>query len=153
MARGGDPAPPPPMEMGMLPNSVLPGLGGLPGSTHGTATIADGRLVVGSLTAPPEGVESEGEYLYVSARTPYNRMVLPAMALEATLEREGETVFEGELTRTLDPELRYHYGAAVPAVEAGDTLTLSMTVPPQVARHEGYEVAFVEPGETTLTLD
>jgi hypothetical protein len=153
MDRAGEPAARPPMEMGMLPNSVLPGLGGLPGSTHGTATIADGRLVVGSLTAPPEGVESEGEYLYVSARTPYNRMVLPAMALEGTLEREGETVFEGELTRTLDPELRYHYGAAVPAVEAGDTLTLSMTVPPQVARHEGYEVAFVEPGETTLTLD
>ena len=140
--------------MGMsMPLSVLPEPADLPGTTHGTASIADGRFVVQSLPSPPSGVEGEGEYLYVSARTPYNRMVLPAMGLEGSLERDGETVFEGELVRTLHPEAKYHYGAAVDAVEPGDTLTLSMTVPPQVARHEGYETAFVETGETTFTIE
>jgi hypothetical protein len=140
-------------DMGMtMPLSILPTAEELPGTTHGTATIADGRFVVQSLESPPEGVDGGGAYLYVSARTPYNRMVLPAMGLAGRLERGGETVFEGELVRTLDPEAAYHYGAAVPSVESGDALTLSMTTPPQVARHEGYETAFMETGEAALTL-
>jgi hypothetical protein len=91
-------------------------------------------------------------YLAVSARTPYNRMVIPAMGLEGTLTRDGETVFDGTLQRTLDPDLRYHYGATVEGVESGDELELRVTTPPQVARHEGYETAFVEMPATTLTL-
>jgi hypothetical protein len=51
-------------------------------------------------------------------------------------------VFDGELTRTLDPDLSYHYGATLSAVEDGDEVTLTPTVPPQTARHEGYETAF-----------
>jgi hypothetical protein len=152
--RAGERAARPPMEMGMLPLSVLPPAEELPGTTHGTATSGDGVFVVQSLPTgeTPAGVENSGQYLYVSARTPYNRMVLPAMGLSGTLTRDGEAVFEGSLTRTLDPELNYHYGAVVPSVEPGDTLELTVTVPPQVARHEGYETAFLdtEPVEVEL---
>jgi hypothetical protein len=74
------------------------------------------------------------------------------MGLEGTLTRDGETVFDGELVRTLHPEAKYHYGAAVPSVESGDTLSLSVTVPPQIARHEGYETAFLEMADTEVTL-
>jgi hypothetical protein len=153
MDRAGEPSARPPMEMGMMPLSVLPEPADLPGTTRGETSSGDATLVVQSLETVPSGVDAEGEqYLYVSARTPYNRMVVPAMGLEGTLTRDGETVFEGELTRTLHPEAKYHYGAAVPSVESGDTLGLSVTVPPQVARHEGYETAFVEMPDTEVTL-
>ena len=154
MDRAGEPSARPPMEMGMMPLSVLPEAVDLPGTTRGETSTGDAKLVVQSLDAVPSGVEADGasQYLYVSARTPYNRMVVPAMGLQGTLERDGETVFEGELTRTLHPEAKYHYGAAVPSVESGDTLSLSVTVPPQVARHEGYETAFLEMPDTAVTL-
>ncbi|MFC7229471.1 iron transporter [Salinirubellus salinus] len=153
MDRAGEAAARPPMEMGMMPLSVLPEADDLPGTTRGETSTGDATLVVQSLDTVPSGVDGEGaQYLYVSARTPYNRMVVPAMGLEGTLTRDGETVFEGELTRTLHPEAKYHYGAAVPSVESGDTLGLSVTVPPQVARHEGYETAFVEMPDTEVTL-
>jgi hypothetical protein len=153
--RAGDRAAREPMEMEMsMPNSVLPRAADLPGTVHGTAETGDAQLVVTSLESPPEGVDgAEGmSYLAVSARTPYNRMVIPAMGLEGTLTRDGETVFDGTLQRTLDPDLRYHYGATVEGVESGDELELRVTTPPQVARHEGYETAFVEMPATTLTL-
>jgi len=105
------------------------------------------------LDEPPAGVEKTGRYLAVSARTPYNRLVIPAMALTGTLERGGETVFEDELVRTLDPDLGYHYGAAIGSVESGDDLTVSVDTPPQVARHEGYETAFLgDMKQITLTV-
>jgi len=112
--------------------------------------------VVGRLESAPEGVEGGGDspYLYVSARTPYNRMIVPAMAVTGTLDRGGGTVFEGEFVRTLDPDLGYHYGAALgdAAVESGDALTLRVPTPPQVARHEGYETACLEMPPVEVTL-
>jgi hypothetical protein len=143
-----------PMEMGMLPQSVLPPAEELPGDVRGTAMTGDAELVVTALDAPPAGVEADGDsqYLAVSARTPYNRMVLPAMAMEATLTRGGDPVHDGVLTRTLDSDLNYHYGTVVDSVAAGDELELRVTTPPQVARHEGYETAFIEMQPTSLTL-
>ncbi|WP_276259476.1 DUF7350 domain-containing protein [Haloglomus litoreum] len=143
-----------PMEMGMLPQSTLPPAEELPGTVRGTAETGDAKLVVTTLESPPAGVDAPdgSQYLAVSARTPYNRMVLPAMALEGTLTSGGETVFDGTLSRTLDPDLNYHYGAAVGSVASGDTLELRVTTPPQVARHEGYETAFVDMQPTSLTL-
>jgi hypothetical protein len=145
-----------PMEMEMdMPNSVLPAPADLPGTVRGTATSGDADLVVTTLETPPAGVDAPdgASYLAVSARTPYNRMVVPAMALEATLTRDGGTAFEGTLERTLDPELGYHYGAAVDGVGSGDGLELRVTTPPQVARHEGYETAFLETGAAEVTLE
>jgi hypothetical protein len=154
MDRAGEPSARPPMEMGTMPLSVLPEPADLPGETRGETSTGDARLVVQSVGSVPSGIETGGDaqYLYVSARTPYNRMVVPAMGLEGTLTRDGETVFDGELVRTLHPEAKYHYGAAVPSVESGDTLSLSVTVPPQIARHEGYETAFLEMADTEVTL-
>jgi hypothetical protein len=133
-----------------VPLSVLPPAAELPGTLHGVAETGDARLAVVS-SEPPAGIDGD-RYLAISARTPYNRMVLPAMALEGTLVRNDESVYDGRLTATLDPELGYHYGAAVPSVETGDRLELRVTVPPQVARHEGYETAFLEMEPTEVTL-
>jgi hypothetical protein len=153
--RAGSPAAVEPMGM-ETPNSVAPAESELPGRVLGTGTTGDAVLVVGRLDAPPEGVEGGGPYLYVSARTPYNRMVVPAMAMTGTLDRGNGAAFDGELVRTLDPELGYHYGAALggTAVEpgSGDTLILEIPTPPQVARHEGYETAFLEMPPVEVTL-
>jgi hypothetical protein len=131
-----------PMSMGSLPTAIAPAESDLPGTVLGSGTSNDARLVVTALDDPPSGVDGSGTYLAVSARSRYNRMVIPAMGLSATLDRDGETVAEAALERTLDPELGYHYGTVVEAVEEGDDLTLSVTVQPQTARHEGYETAF-----------
>jgi len=135
-----------PMEMDMIPNSTAPAEADLPGEVRGTATSGDANFVVTLLDDPPAGIDAAGPYLAVSARTPYNRMLLPAMALSATVSRDGAVRHEGGLTRTLDPDLYYHYGTALDgtAVAAGDTLELTVETPPQVARHEGYETAFLE---------
>jgi hypothetical protein len=144
-----------PMSMDMLPNAFAPLESNLPGTVLGSGTSNDARLVVTALESPPEGVDGEasetpretgeagdGTYLAVSARTRYNRMVIPAMGLSGTLTRDGESVYDGSFDRTLDPDIGYHYGAVVDGVESGDSLTLSVDVQPQTARHEGYETAF-----------
>jgi hypothetical protein len=143
-----------PMEMEMLPNSTAPAEADLPGDVRGTATSGDANFVVTVLEEPPAGVDAAGPYLAVSARTPYNRMIVPAMSLSATVSRDGETRHEGELTRTLDPDLYYHYGTALDGtgVASGDTLGLTVGTPPQVARHEGYETAFLEMDPMEVTL-
>lgn len=138
----GEPGALEPMSMEILPSSKAPATGDLPGRVFGEATSNDAALVATALDSPPAGVDGDGSYLAVSARTPYNRMLLPAMALDATLTRGGGTVYDDALTATLDPELSYHYGAVVDGVEAGDELELTPTVWPQTARHEGYETAF-----------
>ncbi len=132
-----------PMEMAGIPGPALPMPADLPGKTLGTPTSGDAVLATQLLEAPPVGVDGE-RYLAVSMRTPYNWVPLPMAALSATVTRDGETVFEGPLVRTLDPELNYHYGAAVPPLASGDEVTISVDTPPQVARHEGYESAFLE---------
>jgi hypothetical protein len=139
------------METMRTPGAVAPSESALPGTVRGTATVDDARFVVTTLSDPPAGVDGE-RYLAVSARTRYNDYLLPAAALEATLVRDGETVYEGPLARTLDPDLNYHYGAAVDAVQSGDELTLSVPTPPQVGRHEGYETAFLQFEDTSITL-
>lgn len=131
-----------PMSMGSLPTAVAAAEADLPGTVLGSGFSNDARLVVTRLDEPPAGVGRSGPYLAVSARTRYNRMVIPAMALSATVDRDGETVVETTLERTLDPDLGYHYGAVVDDVRSGDDLTLSVDVQPQTARHEGYETAF-----------
>jgi hypothetical protein len=139
---GGSPGAVEPRSMESLPDSRAPAESELPGRVLGSGRTDDAVLVATALEEPPAGVEGDGSYLAVSARTRYNRTVLPAMGLAATLSRDGETAFEGPLVRTLDPDLGYHYGAVVGGIGAGDELTLSVTTQPQTARHEGYETAF-----------
>ena len=140
-----------PMDMMMMPQATAPAESELP-NVLGKPKSDDAVLLTGT-TEPPEGVEGAGEYLYVSARTPYNGLVLPAMGLNAVVEGGGSTKYDGPLERTLDPDLGYHYGAATDAtIESGDTVTLEPTTPPQVARHEGYERAFLQMEPTEFTV-
>ncbi len=140
-----------PMEMMSTPKAIAPTREEIPGTVRGSTTTDDARFLVTTLESADRIGES-GPYLVVSPRTRYNGYVLPGMGLAATLTRDGETVFEGRLERTLGPELGYHYGAAVDEVAAGDELELSVDVPPQVARHEGYETAFLRFDDPAITL-
>ncbi|WP_336036741.1 DUF7350 domain-containing protein [Halobacterium yunchengense] len=141
-----------PMETS-YPKSVAPGPDGLPGTVRGTAAVDDAYFDVTTLESASRVGEPDSAYLAVSARTPYNDYELSGMALDATLARDGESVFEGALERTLSPDVGYHYGATVPSVASGDELTLSVTTPPQVGRHEGYETAFLDMRQSvTLSL-
>ncbi|WP_049898635.1 iron transporter [Halococcus agarilyticus] len=150
--RAGEPGAIAPMEMATIPSVVAPTKPELGGVFVGRATSDDAVFLVTRLSPDESPLDDGNPYLVVSARTPYNRMVLPAMALSATLKRGGSTVFEGALARTLDRDLGYHYGAAVDSARPGDRLTISVTTPPQVARHEGYENAFLDMSEMSLTL-
>jgi hypothetical protein len=142
-----------PMGMDRMPSTRVPAEGELPGTVRGTATSGDARFVVTTLPdATPFGGSADEQYLAVSPRTPYNRYMLPMMALSTTLTRGEETVYDGVLRATIDPDLSYHYGAVVPDVESGDALTVTVDSPPQTARHEGYEQAFVEMEPMDLTL-
>jgi hypothetical protein len=139
----------PPMEMAGVPVGRASEPDALPGRHLGRATSGD---AVFHAFAVDEGRFGDGTYLYVSPRTPYNRIVLPMMGLDATLARGGDAVAETALRRTLDPELGYHYGASVSSVEPGDELRVAVAVPPQVARHDGYETAFLDMDPVTFTV-
>jgi hypothetical protein len=147
-----------PMEMSMgdgmgMPIGFAPAPEDLPGTVLETTTSHDAKLVPTVLSGEAAARFDAETYLAVSARTPYNGLVLPAMGLAAAVTRDGEPVFEGDLTRTIDPELNYHYGAAIEGgLEAGDEVELRPGVPPQVARHEGYERAFLEMEATSFTV-
>ncbi|USZ69813.1 iron transporter (plasmid) [Halorussus salilacus] len=138
-----------PMEMD-VPVSRVPERDALPGSVVALDASGDADFPVFLPDETPAGVD--GEYLAVSPRTPYNRYPLPFTGLSATVRRGGETVFDGALDPAVSPEYGYHYGAAVPGVESGDSLTLTVETPPQISRHEGYETAFVEMPTMELTV-
>lgn len=141
-----------PMEMKMMPISQVPKKTDLPGKTLGEGTSGDAKFVALTPEQTPEFVEDGKSYLAVSPRTPQNLYPLPLMGLSATLTRDGNTVYEGDLNAGVHPELGHHYGAAVESVESGDSLTISVNAPPQVARHEGYETAFIEMSKMELTV-
>ncbi|MFB6195572.1 MAG: iron transporter [Haloplanus sp.] len=142
-----------PMDVARLPSTQVPDSAALPGDVRGTGTSGDAEFVVTVVDDATRFGGSEAEvYLAVSPRTPYNRYMLPLMSLAGTLTRGGTTAFDGILQSTLDPDLGYHYGAAVSEVAAGDDLTVRIQAPPQAARHEGYETAFVEMAEVQFAL-
>jgi hypothetical protein len=101
-------------------------------------------------TADGSAAGPAADYLAVLARTPFNDLVLPAMGLRATVERDGTGDGDADsaerethiLARTIDPELGYHYGTPIADVAAATAVRVEALTPPQVARHEGYETAF-----------
>jgi len=140
-----------PMEMEGVPVGRAPSADALPGTHIGTGQLGDAVFEV--FVVEPDAVGGRfgaAPYLYVSARTPHNEIVLPMMGLEVAVRRDGE-VRESRATRTLDPALGYHYG--VSGVRAGDEVTITTTVPPQIARHDGYETAFLEMGQVSMGVD
>ncbi|NHN61378.1 MULTISPECIES: iron transporter [Halorussus] len=139
-----------PMDM-QMPVSQVPERSDLP-NVLGTGTSGDADFVAFAPDENPHFVADGKRYLAVSPRTPYNRYPLPFMSLSATLKRGGSTVYDDILRPALDPDLGYHYGAAVDGVQSGDSLTVTVGAPPQVARHEGYETAFIEMPAMEMTV-
>jgi len=154
--QAGQPGAVEPMSMGGMPVGVAPGPDAFPGRVRtrtpdgGPLRSNDCEFVVATL--PDGGEVAEDTYLAVSARTRYNGLVVPSMALSGTVERDGETVADPTFDRTLDSDLDYHYGATVPDATEGDRLTITVDTPPQVARHEGYEEAFLRMPPVTVDL-
>ena len=143
-----------PMDMGELPQPQVAKAENLPGDVLGTARIDDAKFVVTQLTGEAAARFTDGDpYLAVSARTPYNRLVLPAMGVVGQFAREHESYFSEQLQATLDPVLGYHYGASLPeTAESGDEVVVEVTTPPQLARHEGYERAFLQMNADRVTV-
>nr|WP_065814742.1 hypothetical protein [Halorhabdus tiamatea] len=146
--RGGERDALEPMSMDSVPTGVAAEPDELPGETA-TASAGDVRYVA-TVVEPPAGVDGAESYLAVSPRTRYNGYHLSRMGLTARLERDGESIAEAELTRTIDPDLGYHYGTALP--DSTGELSIAVETPPQVARHEGYETAFFDVPTATLSV-
>ncbi|WP_232701549.1 DUF7350 domain-containing protein [Halobacterium wangiae] len=140
-----------PMEMEAVEAGRVPAADSFPVALRGTGATEGAELAVGSADRRGQFATSDDEsYLVASLRTQYNRFPLPAATLVAEVARDGETRYEGTLAATLDPELGFHYGAAVPSLAEDDEVTVGMQAPPQVSRHEGYETAFF--GFESVTL-
>lgn len=141
-----------PMNMEMVTIVQQPAYDEAPLSFTEPQMAGDIRLAVGT-TSPDEigGYEGE-EVLVVAPQTRYNAYPVPLAGLEVTVSRDDSAVFEGDLQPGLHPGVGYFYGAGVPALESGDSVTVSFTTPPQFARHVGYDAAFFGLPETTFTL-
>ena len=132
----------------MMPLSIAPAAEDLPGRVLGTGESGDATFVV--TASDGDG----GQSLAVSPRTPYNRFILPQMALSATVAREGETMLDDTLSPAIDPDRGYHYRTQIDgSVESGDELTLVVDSIPQISRHEGYETAFLSMPDVTMTVE
>lgn len=147
----GEPGAISPMQMEMITITQQP--------THDETGFSFSEPQVGSDIRTAVTVASEvddfsasEQVLIVAPQTRYNRFPVPLMGVEATVTRDGSTVFDGELSPGLHPDVGHYYGAGVSEVQTGDEVTVSYTTPPQFARHRGYEVAFFELEDQTFTL-
>jgi len=132
------------MELEQVPAPTVPPASELPGRLLHEGGSGDAKLLVGLVDGESRFREGSGPYLYVSPRTPYNRVMLPRMSLAATIERDGGPNTTTDLRATIDPELGVFYGVPLEAIVNGDTVSIEVQTPPQVSRHDGYETAFLE---------
>ena len=133
-----------PMEMEGMPLALAPEPEALPGT--GLGAVERGDLVVAAT------VPDEEPYLAVSPRTRYNRYALPMLSLSATVERDGDAIFDDVLRAGIGPDLGYHYGATLDDVASGDEVTVTVDAPSNVSRHEGYETAFLDTPTASFTV-
>jgi hypothetical protein len=142
------------MTMKKMPQGTAPAKDNIPGTVLGEASSGKGRAeFVVTVVENASRVPTNGRpYIAVSARTPYNQVILPLMSLSATLTRHGRQIFTGPLRSAVDPALKYHYGTAVDSLKSGDVLTITPQTPPQTARHDGYETAFIDMPSVQVTL-
>ena len=131
-----------PMSMEMMPTGYAPE--SLPGTSIGRGTDGDAVFLGAAVEDDRFGSKP---YLALSARTPHNGLVVPGMALSASIDGSNPTV----LSPALDPELGFHYGTAVEGLSGQSSIDITIDVPPQVARHEGYETAFLKMSRLSLT--
>ncbi|WP_459822276.1 DUF7350 domain-containing protein [Halorubrum luteum] len=130
------------MEM-MMPFSRLPEAQSYPGVGLGEPRTGDARVVVRYLQE--SRLVGGDDYLFVSPRTPYNRVPLADTAIAV------DGAVSGALEQTLDDELGLHYGIAA-SLAPGDTVEVVFESPPQVSRHAGYETAFLDMPPVEVTV-
>ena len=129
------------MNMEMMPTSQVPAPADLPGELLGTAKGSD-EVYAATWLTDTDFLDAGQSYLAISVHTPYNRVPLPMMSLDGTVEVDGETAYDDALSAAVHPDIGYHYGAVVEAT--GDpSVTVETIGPSQVSRHEGYETAFL----------
>lgn len=144
-----------PMDGGGRPVGRAPSVSELPGTILGTGRSGDVEVVATLLDEPPDGVDSTGDgasgsdpYLAVSARTPYNRLALPAAGLSAAVDGSDSAV---PLFESVEERLGHHYGAKIPAAPER-RVEVTVDAPPQVSRHDGYETAFFDVAPVELAV-
>lgn len=142
------------LTMKRLPQGTAPSKDDMPGTILGEASSGTGRArFVVTVLENAARVPTDGQpYLAVSARTPYNRVVLPFMSISVTIKRNGREIVTAPLRSAVGPVLKHHYGTAVGSLKAGDVLTITPQTPPQTARHDGYETAFIDMSSVRITL-
>ncbi|MDZ7702459.1 MAG: hypothetical protein U5J98_10600 [Halobacteriales archaeon] len=151
--RAGDPGVLAPMSMEMMTVPQQPAFDALPIEVTDPQLTDDVAAAVGTHDDPAAlGFDGGEAALVVATQTRYNRYQLGFMGLRATVTRGGEEVFAGDLSSAVDGGLGHYYGAATPALEAGDEVEVEFVTPPQVARHVGYETAFLQLEPLTFTL-
>ena len=143
--REGTPGAVDPMGMGAVAAGQTPPVEDFPLDVRGSQTATGAEFVVA--TADQRGTLATGSdetYVAVSVRSKHSRFPLAAATL--SLDAGGDT---HQLVPTVDPDLGYHYAAAVSGLNEDDALTVRQDAPCQLSRHEGYETAFfgVEPME------
>jgi hypothetical protein len=140
------------MDMGAAPKPVVPPKSDLPGRLLHEGRSGDATMLVGLVEGEHRFGEGRGPYLFVSPRTPYNRVMLPRMALSVTVKRSGDTIAQGPLQATLDPDLGSFYGMSIDELSSGDAVGITIETPPQLARHDGYETAFIDMPSIEFTV-
>jgi len=141
------------MKMEMMPKPVVPPKSNLPGQLLHEGQSGDATFLVALVDEDQRFSDAGGPYLLVSPRTPYNRVMLPRMALSATITRGGKTIAQGSLRESLDPDLGSFYGMALDELRSGDTVRIAVESPPQLARHDGYETAFIDMDPIEFTVE
>ncbi|EJN56993.1 DUF7350 domain-containing protein [Halogranum rubrum] len=140
------------MNMKEVPEPTAPPKDKLPGRLVATESSGDATFLIAVTEGNSRFTPGSGAGLIVSPRTPYNRVLLPRMALSATVMRDGNIVSQGNLQTTLDPQLSLYYAANIEDLNPGDTVTIEIDSPPQLARHDGYETAFLDMQPIRFTL-
>ena len=152
-----------PVSMNGVPTGRTSLIDTIPDHHIGTRVADDAHFDVFIMTDTDINRQSNNNpdtpYLAVSARTPYNNIILPMMQIDATISQHDESIATKTLTRTLDPTLGYHYGTSIPdfihqsnTMSNEFTLEITTAIPPQIARHDGYETAFMNMNPVSLTF-
>lgn len=132
------------MDMKSVPSPRVPPREELPGQSIGEVTSDDVSFLISLVDGDSRFSKNGQPTLLVSPRTPYNRIMLPRMALTGSVNRKQTTILKRKLRATIDPEIGCYYRAPVEELQASDSVVIETVTPPQLARHDGYETAFLD---------
>lgn len=148
----GEPGAIPPMDMGMMPIHTQPAYADMPIDMTDSQHTNDMAVAVGALDSAGEYGDDTAQRLVVSPQTRYNRYLMPLLSAEATVERNGETIYDDSINSSLHEDLGLFYGANISELRDGDTVTVTFNAPSQMARGLGYEEAFLQLDDLEFTI-